>query len=109
MSDIKDEYYKKVESWLHESRRSRFARQNTRHPMMMYLRSKADDKYKELYPQEKSVFDENLKPNRNFLLLNRIPFKVHLPCTCEVYGCQKCYEFIVVVCQKFVPQLSRRL
>ena len=67
MSEINDDYYKKVESWLQNYRKNRISRQNTRHPVMMYLRTKSDEKIRELYPELKSVFDENIKPNRYIL------------------------------------------
>jgi hypothetical protein len=64
MDNNQEDYYKTVQNWLTELKRKRFSRQNTRHPVMMYLRTKADDKYRELFPKEKSVFDENVVPNR---------------------------------------------
>ena len=64
MEGNKEEYFKTVENWLLDVNRKRISRQNTRHPIMMYLRTKADDKCKEAFPNEKSVFDEKVTPNR---------------------------------------------
>lgn len=79
MNESKDEYYNKVDEWWRKTRKAAIVRTNIRHPVMAYLRGKADDKFRELFKENKppSYFDdENVKISSNYIFYWRFTFKI---------------------------------
>ena len=83
-----NDYYKTVQTWLHEYYKKKFAKQNTSHPVMSYLRTQSDERYREMFPKDSaptSVFEENIKPSSNYPIKKRISLKLYLSCLFKIH------------------------